>query len=163
MKVVQKNNLQRIIALVVVVTIAVIGINMRGRAIRNITQPPPVTVDTTAIQPLALEPYATDGLASALVKTVFITLVILVVIILGARGLRQLWGRRLTPTSVLDMQILGRQYFNPKQSIALVKVRDRELLVGITDHTIQLLCDLTPDRSETTIDEVTDMPTVPPK
>jgi len=163
MKVAQKNNLQRIIALVVVVAITVIGLNMRSRDIKNVIQPPPVTVDTTAIQPLPLEPYATDGLATALIKTVLITVVILVVIILGARGMRQLWGRRMAPTSALDLQILGRRYFNPKQSIALVKVRDRELLVGITDHTIQLLCDLTPDRSETTVDEVTDNPTEPPE
>ncbi len=158
----QKSTIQRVIALIVVVTITIIGISMRGERISSVAQPEPVIADTTAIQPLSLKPYATDGLASALIKTVLITLVIVVVIVLGARGVRHLWGRQMAPTSALELQILGRRYFNPKQSIALVKVRDRELLVGITDHSIQLLCDLTPDETETTIKEVTKSPTEPP-
>lgn len=161
MAVAQKRTIQQVIALLVVVSITIFGLSMRSRRINAIAQPP-VSADTTAVQPLSLEPYATDGLASALIKTVLITLVIVVVIVLGARGLRHLWGRQMAPTSALDIQILGRRYFNPKQSIALVKVRDRELLVGITDHSIQLLCDLTPGETETTIKEVAESPTEPP-
>ncbi len=162
MAVAQKRTIQQVIALIVVVSITIIGLSMRSRRINAIAQPPPVSADTTAIQPLSLEPYATDGLASALIKTVLITLVIVVVIVLGARGLRHLWGRQMAPTSALEMQILGRRYFNPKQSIALVKVRNRELLVGITDHSIQLLCDLTPGETKTTVNEVAESPTEPP-
>ncbi len=148
----------RLIAVGVVITIAVIGLTMRGREIRSITKPPPVSVDSTATQQLQLDPYAADGLTSALYKTVFITLVIVAIIVLGSKGLRQYWGRRSTATSALDMQILGRRYLNPKQSIAIVRVRGRELLLGITDHSIRLLCDLTADQSAEVVDKVIDLP-----
>jgi flagellar biogenesis protein FliO len=151
----------RLIVIGVVITIAIIGLSMRGREIRSITRPPPVSADSAATQQLQLEPYAADGLASALIKTVFITLVILAIIVLGAKGLRQYWGQRSTSTSTLDMQILGRRYFNTKQSIALVRVRDKELLLGITDHSIRLLCDLTVDKSIEVVDQVIDLPGEP--
>ena len=161
MKLPQKGRATQLIALGAVITIAVIGFTMRGREIKSVIQPPPISVDSTATEQLQLEPYATDGLTSALFKTVFITLVLVLIIVLGSRGLRRYWGRRPASTSALDMQILGRRYFNPKQSIALVRVRDKELLLGITDHSIRLLCDLTVDQSAEVVDKVTDLPMEP--
>ncbi len=158
MKFLQKSPAARLIIIGIVITMTIIGITMRGREIKSLTQPSPVSVDSVATEQLQLESYAADGLTYALIKTVFITLVIVAIIVLGSRGLRRYRGRRPASTAALDMQILGRRYFNTKQSIALVRVRDKELLLGITDHSIRLLCDLTADQSAEVVDKVIDLP-----
>ncbi|MCH7527917.1 MAG: flagellar biosynthetic protein FliO [Candidatus Marinimicrobia bacterium] len=148
----------RLIAIGVVITITIVGITMRGREIKSITSPSSVTVDSAATQELQLKTYDADGLTNALYKTVFVTMVIVAIIVLGSRGLRQYRRRRPDSIAGFDMQILGRRYFNTKQSIALVRVRDKELLLGITDHSIQLLCDLTADDPAEVVDRVIDLP-----
>ena len=84
-----------------------------------------------------------EDLMSALSKTVLITGLILATIVAGAWGLKRFGANRLRQTSSPEMRILGRKYLSAKQSIAIVKVREKELLLGITDHSIQLLIDLT--------------------
>ena len=148
----------RMIAIGVVITIAIIGITMRGREIKTITSPSLVTADSAATQELQRKTYAADGLTYALYKVVFITMVIVAIIVLGSRGLRQYRSRRPASIAGFDMQILGRRYFNTKQSIVLVRVRDKELLLGITDHSIQLLCDLTDNDPAEVVDRVIDLP-----
>lgn len=161
MKFTFKDPAARLIIIGVVISITIIGITMRGREIKSITQLPEVSTDSTATQQLQLESDPADGLTYALIKIVFITLVMVAIIVLGSRGMRLYRDRRSVSTATFDMQILGRRYFNTKQSIALVRVRGRELLLGITDHSIRLLCDLTVDESSEVVDRVIDLPVEP--
>jgi flagellar protein FliO/FliZ len=91
---------------------------------------------------------AEQNLVSTLWKVVLYVLLILAAIIIGARVLRRYGGDKLKQTSSPDIRILGRRYISPKQSIVMVRVRNKELLLGITDHSIRLLYDFTPENKE---------------
>lgn len=91
---------------------------------------------------------AEQNLVSTLWKVVIYVLLILAAIIIGARILRRYGGEKLKQTSSPDIRILGRRYISPKQSIVMVRVRNKELLLGITDHSIRLLYDFTPENKE---------------
>ncbi|MFC1547567.1 flagellar biosynthetic protein FliO [Candidatus Neomarinimicrobiota bacterium] len=93
--------------------------------------------------------YPTEqNLVSTLWKVVIYVLLILAAIIIGARVLRRYGGDKLKQTSSPDIRILGRRYISPKQSIVMVQVRNKELLLGITDHSVRLLYDFTPENKE---------------
>ena len=64
-------------------------------------------------------------------------------ILLGAFAFRYLKRDRFSQAGSSEIRVIGRRHLNPKQSLAIVRVRNRELLVGITDHSIQLLYDFT--------------------
>jgi flagellar protein FliO/FliZ len=81
-------------------------------------------------------------------KTVVYVGLILAAILIGARVIKRYGGERLKQTSSPDIRILGRRYISPKQSIVMVKVRHKELLLGITDHSIRLLYDFTLEEEE---------------
>ncbi len=89
-----------------------------------------------------------NDLSAQLWKTIVYMALILVAILLGARIIKRYGGERLKQSSSPDIRILGRRYINPKQSIVIVKVRNKELLLGITDQSIRLLYDFTPQEEE---------------
>lgn len=86
-------------------------------------------------------------LTGSLWKAVFYTALLLGVILGGAKLMKKYGGERFSQTSSADIEIIGRKYLNPKQSIAIVKVRKKELLLGITDQSIQLLDRLDTDET----------------
>ncbi|MCH8327558.1 MAG: flagellar biosynthetic protein FliO [Candidatus Marinimicrobia bacterium] len=86
-------------------------------------------------------------LTGSLWKAVFYTALLLGVILGGAMLMKKYGGERFSQTSSPDIEIIGRKYLNPKQSIAIVKVRKKELLLGITDQSIQLLDRLDTDET----------------
>ena len=88
-----------------------------------------------------------DDLASSLWKAVYYTALLLGIIIGGAMLIKKYGGERFKQTSSPDIEIIGRKYLNPKQSIAIVRVRKKELLLGITDQSIQLLDRLDSDET----------------
>ena len=73
---------------------------------------------------------------------------ILAAILFGARLLKRYGGGQLVQTSSPDITILGRRYISQKQSLAMVRVRHKELLLGITDQSIRLLYDFTPEEQD---------------
>ena len=91
---------------------------------------------------------AEQSLVSTMWKVVLYVLLILAAIIIGARVLRRYGGEKLKQASSPDIRILGRRHISPKQSIVMVRVRNKELLLGITDHSIRLLYDFTPENKE---------------
>ncbi|UCH09894.1 MAG: flagellar biosynthetic protein FliO [Fidelibacterota bacterium] len=81
-------------------------------------------------------------------KVIVYVALIIAVIVIGARILKRYGGDRLKQASSPDIRVLGRRYISPKQSIVMVKVRHKELLLGITDHSIRLLYDFTPEENQ---------------
>ncbi|UCD39254.1 MAG: flagellar biosynthetic protein FliO [Fidelibacterota bacterium] len=151
-----------LILIMVMVMVAIIGISLQSRSIETRTQKPRTesTVEAPADQPVEQHPEAAEELAQrpestvgnnltlTLWKVILYVALIIAAIIIGARILRRYGGDRLRQASSPDIRILGRRYISPKQSIAMVKVRHKELLLGITDHSIRLLYDFTPEEEE---------------
>ncbi len=56
---------------------------------------------------------------------------------------RRVLRGRLPAGRVADIRILDRVHLAPRRSIELVAVKDRILVLGVTDHTISMLTELT--------------------
>lgn len=146
----------------VMAAVVVIGFLLQTRSIESRTKKPLAEVTTAApeeepalpIQVPSEKPTQpttfTTGkdLSSQLWKTVVYVGLILAAILVGARIIKRYGGERFKQASSPDIRILGRRYISPKQSIVMVKVRHKELLLGITDHSIRLLYDFTPEEEE---------------
>ena len=136
-----KRRVTNLLAVAAFSSIAIIGISLNNRNIRSKTPPPPPAAESHVLE---MTPELSDRrpmeeeLASALWKTVLITALIIATIVAGAWGLKRFGVNRLQQTPSSEMRILGRKYLSAKQSIAIVKVREKELLLAITDHSIQL-------------------------
>ena len=152
-----------LILIMVMVLVAIIGISLQQRSIGSQSQkPPPEAVsETPAFERRVSEPQSTttesaqetdfsvgNDLTLTLWKVIVYVVLIIAVILIGARILKRYGGDRLKQTSSPDIRILGRRYISPKQSIVMVKVRHKELLLGITDHSIRLLHDFTPEEKK---------------
>jgi flagellar protein FliO/FliZ len=149
--------------IMVMVLVAIVGISLQQRSIGTRTQQPAIEVspeepaDQQPIQqpqPASTKParetdfsVGTD-LTRTLWKVVVYVMLIIAAILLVARVLKRYGGDRLKQASSPDIRILGRRHISPKQSIVMVKVRHKELLLGITDHSIRLLFDFTPEESK---------------
>ena len=92
-------------------------------------------------------PTQSDDLGDSLWKAVYYTALLLGIILGGAMLIKKYGGERFSQTASPDIEIIGRKYLNPKQSIAIVRVRKKELLLGITDQSIQLLDHLDTDET----------------
>lgn len=146
----------------VMATVVVIGFSLQTRSIESrakkpqteATTAPPEEEPVPQIQRPDEEParqtiFTTgNDLSAQLWKTVVYVALILAAILVGARVIKRYGGKRLKQASSPDIRILGRRYISPKQSIAMVKVRHKELLLGITDQSIRLLYDFTPEEEE---------------
>ncbi len=138
-------DLRRLLLIVTLGFITVVGFKMildgPKTASRQQTTEQTEATDATGLN---LQPIEHD-LSSSLWKAVFYTVLILGAIILGARAIQKIWGGQLAKTASSEIIVTSRRYLNPKQSLAIVNVRGRELLIGITDQSIQLLSDVTED------------------
>ena len=160
-----QSNARRVTNLIligVMATVVVIGFLLQTRSIESRTKKPPTEVTTAAPEeepalpiqkpsekPTEPDPFTTgNNLSARLWKTVVYVGLILAAILIGARIIKRYGGERLKQTSSPDIRILGRRYISPKQSIVMVKVRHKELLLGITDHSIRLLYDFTLEEEE---------------
>lgn len=147
-----------VLAIVVFALITLFGITLRNRKIEQLNEPAEAvatstvstsrqpggqadSLSTTIQRPLS----ASDDLSVSLWKAVGYTALILGLIIGIAWAARKYGGDRFSQTSTPDIEIVGRKYLNPKQSLAIVRVRGKELLLGISDHSIQLLSSLDTD------------------
>lgn len=107
----------------------------------------PRPTDGQATPALEVPLSQSDDLSGSLWKAVFYTALLLGAILGAAMIIKKYGGDRFRQTSSPDIEIVGRKYLNPKQSIAIVKVRNKELLLGITDQSIQLLDRLDSDET----------------
>jgi flagellar biogenesis protein FliO len=139
-----KVDLRRILLIVTFGFIAVLGFKMlfdgpKTAPRQQLTEQTQAVDDSTGLN---LNPIEQD-LSTSLWKAVFYTMLILGAIVLGAKVIQKTWGGQLAKSTSSEIIVTSRRYLNPKQSLAIVKVRDRELLIGITDQSIQLLTDVT--------------------
>jgi flagellar biosynthetic protein FliO len=148
----------QLVPVVVLALVVIIGISLMNRSVESrarsgserpptqelpvVTTPPPKAPAETAPQQDWLEKRE-EGLTTSFLKAVLYTVLILAAIILGAFAYRYLRRDRFAQTGSSEIRIIGRRHLNPKQSLAIIRVRNRELLVGITDQSIQLLYDFT--------------------
>lgn len=113
----------------------------------NGVAPPPAS-STTAQGDKESGLLGQDDLAGRAWKVVLYLGLILAAILIGARLLKTYGGGRLMQISSPEIRILGRRYISQKQSIAMIRVRHKELLLGITDQSIRLLYDFTPEEED---------------
>jgi flagellar biogenesis protein FliO len=85
-------------------------------------------------------------LKTYVIRTVLVTGIIILIIVTGSRIFRQRTGRDIS--GQLPLNIIGRKYIGPKQSLLIVLVGGKQLLLGVTDSSIQLLTDLTDEEFE---------------
>jgi len=78
-----------------------------------------------------------------LVRFVIVTGLLLVIMVLAAR----LFKKYLQPVGVggLPIVIRGRQYLTPKSAVMVVKVQNRQFLLGVGEGSTQLIAELQPD------------------
>lgn len=149
--------LTNLILIMVMVVVVIIGISLQTRSIGSRSQRPPAEATAPApeevtdhqLQRPAQEPAPKtelstgDELSAALWKVIMYGVLIVAAILIGARVVKRYGGERLKQASSPEIRLLGRRYISPKQSVVIVKVRHKELLLGITDHSIRLLYDFT--------------------
>ncbi len=81
-------------------------------------------------------------------RIIAVTGFLIVLFVVGAKY----YKRKMTQTGhYFDMRVLGKQYISTKQYLMMVRVEDRKMLLGVTDHSINLLkeFDENEDNSET--------------
>jgi len=82
------------------------------------------------------ERYETDY-SDYVVRTVFVTLFIVMLIVVIAKIYRNRVHQEIN--SKIEMHVLGRKYIGPKQFLLMVNVQKRNLLLGVTDNSINLI------------------------
>ena len=152
-----------VVMIVALILVAVVGVLLRNSSIESKISRP----DNQATAPLTTTEDATQSplpgsselagqtripseidFMGRVWKGILYLAAILAAILLGARFLKRYGGGRLVQASSPDITILGRRYISPKQSLAMVRVRQKELLLGITDQSIRLLYDFTPEEQD---------------
>ena len=129
-----------VLAVVIFALITVVGISLRNQKLDDLAAPPVTQQADPQNKSLTTQAHpAADDLSDSLWKAVLYTTLILGAIVGGAWLFKRYGGDRFSQTSSPDIQVIGRKYLNPKQSLAIVKIRGKELLLGITDHSIHLI------------------------
>ncbi len=149
----RKQNRRLLIMLVAIVGLAIVGlfaINVQqAQADRN-----PVGQITDMESGSATPGSLTDnaktesGVFGAMVKMVSALVLVLVAVYAGLYLLKRLMNRRHGGVSCEDaLEVLKTVYLGPRKTVSLIKVADRSVLVGVTDHQVSMLTEL--DAEET--------------
>lgn len=85
-----------------------------------------------------------DGIGSVL--SVLFALMMFILMLAAAYIATKVIGRKLTVQSGSKMiKVIDRVAVAPNKSLLIIKVTDKTMLVGMTEHNIQKLCDLDND------------------
>lgn len=79
-------------------------------------------------------------------RTVLVTLFIIILIIAIAKIYRNRVHQEVN--NRIEMHVLGRKYIGPKQFLLMVNVERRNLLLGVTDNSINLIASYEPEEDE---------------
>jgi len=79
------------------------------------------------------------NLSSYLLKVILVTIIVIVLIIIGAKWYGKLAQFTGPPQKI---KILSKNHIGSKQLLLLVRIEGRKLLLGVTDHSINLISDL---------------------
>jgi flagellar protein FliO/FliZ len=90
-----------------------------------------------------------DGdVVKAIIKMISALIIVILVVYLGLYLLRRLMGRRYGQATGSDvLEVLQTAYIGPHKAVSLVKVANRSVLIGVTDHQVSVLTEL--DAAET--------------
>ena len=146
-----------LVAMVIFVTIALAGLMMNTSRIKEVAGAPkddpaaqPVlrtTLPTDSLtvsevptflerKPQVRQPQRTTNMSGVLWKTLFVTMLVIGGIILSARYAKRFMGGKGMAMGGAEIKIISRHYVGPRQSVALIRVRGRDFLVGISDQSI---------------------------
>jgi flagellar biogenesis protein FliO len=89
-----------------------------------------------------------------LVRVIFVTAVLIVCIVFGAKFYRKWVFKQMGPVKN-RIRVLGRQAVGPKQFIVLVSIEGKKYALGVTDQSVNILTDLGPMEEN---DEMEEMP-----
>ncbi len=88
----------------------------------------------------------TDSVGSMIVRLMLSLAAIILLIFVTLWGIRRLQGRRWTgKMNAKPIQVIDRVHLAPKRSLDVVSVGNRILLLGVTEHGINLLTELSAD------------------
>lgn len=107
---------------------------------------PPAPATEQALQP-------SSTYSGYLFRVVAVTLLLIVFLVIGLRLYRK--QILLKGKNSLNMNLLGRYYINDKQYLLKVSIDDRNLLLGVSDSSINLITELDMDEAEA---EISDRP-----
>ncbi len=75
--------------------------------------------------------------SSSITRTIMISVLFILVITIGLILFKKKFHS--AKTFGLDMDIIGKRYFGQKHYLMMVRIEDRKLLLGVTDHAINLI------------------------
>lgn len=78
-----------------------------------------------------------DSYSGGIIKTIIIAVLFILFITIGLLMFKKKFTS--SRTFGMDMEILGKKYFGQKQFILMVRIEDEKLLLGVTDHSINLI------------------------
>lgn len=69
------------------------------------------------------------------------------------------YKRKMAKTGhYFDMRVLGKQYISAKQYLMMIRVEDRKMLLGVTDHSIHLIKEFDEDKNKDETSKQLDKP-----
>ncbi len=74
-------------------------------------------------------------------RVTWVTVILLLLVYLGARWYKK-FSEKTAPGTVGRIKVISRQYIGPKQSLLIVHVDGKKLVIGMTEHSINLIKDL---------------------
>lgn len=99
------------------------------------------------VEPETVNPKVSVSLPSVgiqyVTKTVLVTGLFVLFLLLGTKWYKKRWRNKVA--SAVDFTILGRRYLSSKHYLLLIRIKNRDLLLGVTDQNITLLAN---DESE---------------
>ena len=100
---------------------------------------------TTAVAPLTAN--YNPGIAGILFK-LFVSLVLVIGLIYVSVFLLKKFNNRAYPNAGQFLDILGKSYLTPKQSLFLVKIASTYAVLGVSENSINLIKELSPEEAD---------------
>jgi flagellar protein FliO/FliZ len=102
---------------------------------------PAIAVSQSVPDSTHILPQTSRDLSGTMYKVLWVTIVILAVIFFGARWYKKNILNEKMPNGTA-MRIVSRQVIGHGQSLVIAHVEGKKILLGVTDHQINLLADL---------------------
>ncbi len=131
--------------------IAILGIAMTTH--RSSQRPSLAAPDSSFV--LQNNTESPKSFSSLVVRTVVVTGVLIVIFLMAIKY----YKKRITPDSSgrFHFEVLGKRYLSPKQYLVMVRVDESRLLLGVTDHSINLLKEYIETEEDETFESSTPM------
>ena len=121
----------------VFVIIAIVGIVLLSSSMQNFSQSKKSKETPPVEKKVSEQSDYSSNYSNFIIRTVSVTAAILVLIVVFSRWYKR--RGRSDSTSRIDIQVMGRKYVGPKHYLMMVNVEGRNLLLGVTDGSINLI------------------------